>query len=62
MARCKFIYLKSEIVSGSKGVLRFKTELQRAKDPQLNQAIKLIADVKDNGNHITAMLSMSDLI
>ena len=62
MARCKFIYLKSEIVSGSKGVLRFKTELQRAKDPQLNHAIKLIADVKDNGNHITAMLSMSDLI
>ena len=48
--------------SGSRGVLRFNTELQRAKNPQLSAAIKLIEDVKENGNHITAMLSFSDLL
>ena len=48
--------------SGSKGVLRFKTELQRAKNPQLTAAMKIIEDVKENGNHITELLSISDLI
>ena len=48
--------------SGSRAVLRFNTELQRANDPQLNEAMKLIQQVKVDGNHITAMLSYSDLI
>jgi len=48
--------------SGSQGVLRFNTELQRAQNPQLNLAMKEILDVKKNGNHITAILSISDLI
>mgnify|MGYP000389159692 CR=1 FL=1 len=43
-------------------MLRFNTELQRAKNPQLSAAIKLVEDVKENGNHITAMLSFSDLL
>ena len=59
--KCKhFLYLI--FFSGPRGVLRFKTELQRAKDPQLATAMKLVQDVKENGNHITAMLSISDLI
>ena len=43
-------------------MLRFKTELQRAHNSQLNAAIKIVKDIKKNGNHITAMLSYSDLI
>lgn len=42
--------------------MRFNTELQRANDAQLNEAVKLIKEVKNNGNHITAMLSYSDLL
>lgn len=49
-------------VVGSRAVLRFNTELQRANDAQLNEAVKLIKEVKNNGNHITAMLSYSDLL
>lgn len=52
----------STFYSGSRAVLRFNTELQRANDPQLNEAMKLIAQVKKHGNHITAMLSHADLI
>lgn len=48
--------------SGSRAVLRFNTELQRANDPQLNLAIKLLKEVQTNGNHITSLLSMSDII
>jgi L-ascorbate peroxidase len=42
--------------------LRFNTELNRAHNPQLNSAINIIRDIKEHGNHITAMLSYSDLI
>ena len=42
--------------------MRFNTELHRAHNPQLNSAINIIRDIKENGNHITAMLSYSDLI
>jgi len=52
----------SSFYSGSRAVLRFNTELQRANDPQLNEAMKLIKSVKTHGNHITAMLSYADLI
>jgi catalase (peroxidase I) len=48
--------------SGAKAVIRFNTELQRAKNPQLNHAMKLVKEVKEEGNHITEMLSYSDLI
>ena len=47
---------------GSRAVLRFNTELQRANDSQLNEVVKLIKEVKKNGNHITEMLSYSDLL
>lgn len=50
------------IFSGSKGVLRFNTELQRAQNPQLNIAVKMCEDIKKKGNHITAILSVSDLL
>jgi len=36
--------------------------LQRAKNAQYNAAIKIVKDVQENGNHITAMLSVSDLL
>jgi len=49
-------------VVGSKGVLRFNTELQRAQNPQLNIAVKMCEDIKKKGNHITAILSVSDLL
>jgi len=32
-------------VVGSRGILRFNTELERAKNPQLNLAIKTVLDV-----------------
>jgi catalase (peroxidase I) len=51
-----------QIFSGPQGALKFKSELQRAKNSQLSTAIKVIEQVKKHGNHITAMLSMSDLI
>ena len=36
--------------------------MQRANDPQLDNAMKLVKSVKENGNHITALLSYSDII
>lgn len=42
--------------------MRFNSELERASNPQLNKALKMIKDIKENGNHITAMLSYSDLL
>ena len=50
------------IYRGSRGVLRFNTELQRAQNAQYNTAMKIVKDIKEEGNHITAMLSISDLI
>ncbi len=43
-------------------MIRFDTELQRARNNQYNIAVQIIKDVKENGNHITEMLSYSDLI
>lgn len=47
---------------GPHGLIRYSAELQRAQNPQISAAIKLVTDVKKYGNHITAMLSYSDLI
>lgn len=47
---------------GPQAALKFKGELQRANNSQLSTAIKVITEVKKHGNHITAMLSYSDLI
>ena len=43
-------------------MLRFKSELDRSKDQKLSLAVKIINDVKQHGNHVTAMLSMNDLL
>ena len=43
-------------------MIRFKSQLQRAQNSQLAQALEIIHDVKKHGNHITAMLSYNDLI
>jgi len=60
----KFFVFNSDVVliSGPQGMLRFNSELARANNSQLNQAIKVIKSVQHHGNHITAMLSYSDLI
>jgi catalase (peroxidase I) len=50
------------LFSGSRGVLRFNTELQRAKNSQYNHAIEIVEEIQHHGNHITAMLSISDLL
>jgi len=43
-------------------VLRFNTELARANCSQLQNAVKLVQKIQTGGNHITAMLSVSDLL
>lgn len=47
---------------GPHGALRFKGELSRANSSQISTALKIVEGVKKNGNHITEMLSISDLI
>lgn len=50
------------LISGPQGALRFNSELQRANNSQISTALKIVKGVKENGNHITALLSISDLI
>lgn len=50
------------IYSGSRGVLRFKQELAKPENKGLDFAIDQIEDIKNEGNHITALLSYPDLI
>lgn len=42
--------------------MRFKSELAKAENKGLDFAIEQIEDIKEEGNHITALLSYSDLI
>ena len=66
--KCFFKDIKSFLIfdfvcnSGPRAVLRFNTELQGANDPQLDNVIKLVKNVKENGNHVTALLSYLDFI
>jgi catalase (peroxidase I) len=48
--------------SGPRGSIRFKNELDRKENTGIAWAIEHIEEVKHEGNHITAMLSYSDLI
>jgi hypothetical protein len=50
------------INSGPRGSLRFKSELSRKENKGLDWALDQIEDIKNEGNHITAILSYSDLI
>lgn len=49
-------------ISGPRGTLRFKHELARFENRGLDFAMDQIEDIKQEGNHITALLSYSDLI
>lgn len=48
--------------SGPKGLLRSSGDLARPENSGLQFAMDQIEDIKTDGNHITAMLSYSDLI
>lgn len=47
---------------GPRGLLRFSNELSRPEHKGLQFAIDQINEIKVDGNHITALLSYSDLI
>ena len=47
---------------GANGALRLKSVLARKENKGLEWAMKEIEDIKQEGNHITNMLSYADLI
>lgn len=48
--------------AGPRGALRFDSQIASSNNAQIELAMKIIKDVSVKGNHITAMLSMNDLI
>lgn len=55
-------FCRSSVAGGARGTLRFPSELKRHEGTGLDFAMEQIEDMKTDGNHITAMLSYSDLI
>ena len=61
----KFIYdcrLTLSLISGPRGILRFESELSKPENKGIQFAMDQIEEIKEDGNHITALLSYSDLI
>ena len=56
------ILSRSAYAGGSRGILRFQSELQRPENAGLEFAMEQIEEIMYDGNHITAMLSYPDLI
>lgn len=55
-------FCKSTVLGGSRGTVRFPDELKRHENAGLEFAMEQIQEIKDDGNHITAILSYADLI
>jgi L-ascorbate peroxidase len=55
-------FCRGSVVGGSRGTLRFHSELARVENSGLDFALDQIEDIKTDGNHITAILSYADLI
>lgn len=55
-------FCRSTVSGGARGTLRFPAELKRHEGSGLDFAMEQIEEIKTDGNHITAMLSYSDLI
>jgi catalase (peroxidase I) len=47
---------------GSRALIHYKAELDRPENTGLQFAMEQIEELKEDGNHITALLSYSDLI
>lgn len=56
------MFCKTPVVAGSRGTLRFPSELKKVEGTGLDFAMEQIEEIKHDGNHITALLSYSDLI
>jgi catalase (peroxidase I) len=56
------MFCKTPVIGGSRGTLRFPSEVQKVEGTGIDFAIQQIEEIKTDGNHITAMLSYSDLI
>ena len=55
-------YNASVGTGGANASIRFKSALDRVENTGLNFAMQQVASIKTEGNHITALLSTSDLI
>lgn len=49
-------------IRGARGLLRFSQDLSRHENKGIQFAIDQINEIKEDGNHITALLSYADLI
>jgi L-ascorbate peroxidase len=47
---------------GPTGVLRLQTELEKSNSAQMRNAVKMVKEIQAKGNHITTLLSFSDLL
>jgi catalase (peroxidase I) len=56
------IFCRSNRAGGPRGLIRFPTEIERPENSGLQFAVEQIEELKEDGNHITAILSYSDLI
>jgi len=56
------VFCRSNRTGGAKGLIRFPSELERPENSGLQFAMEQIEELREDGNHITAMLSYSDLI
>lgn len=56
------IFCRSNRAGGPRALIRFPTELERPENNGLQFAMEQIEELKEDGNHITAILSYSDLI
>jgi L-ascorbate peroxidase len=56
------MFCKTPVVQGSRGTLRFASEIQKVEGTGIDFALEQIEEIKHDGNHITALLSYSDLI
>ncbi len=56
------LFCRSNRAGGPRGLIRFPAELERPENSGLQFAMEQIEELKEDGNHITAILSYSDLI
>jgi len=55
-------FCRSTVLGGSRATIRFPDELKRHENAGLEFAMEQIQEIHEDGNHITALLSYSDLI
>lgn len=56
------MFCKTPVIAGSRGTLRFPSEVAKVQGTGIDFAMEQIEEIKVDGNHITALLSYSDLL